>query len=219
MKVVLTGGPCVGKSTLIRKLEERGFYVLPEFATEVINDGGPNPCEDHEAFQHEVLRRQLTAEAHASGVGLLFLDRGAYDGIPYREIYGRRVPDFFAALQPGLYDVCFLLDRLPWVDDGVRYEDPDFARDIDPNFARVYENNDVPVVRVPVTDPESRLQFILERVESGLRKRLKTTKPRASGLVAVSANDNERTERRCFSLPFPGASTSFAPSLSPASAG
>ena len=214
MKVVLTGGPCVGKSTLIRMLEALGYLVLPEFATEVINDGGPDPCYDHEAFQFEVLRRQRLAEARLHQAPLLFLDRGAPDGIPYREIYGRKVPGFFADLYPNMYDVCFLLDPLPWEADGVRYECADFTTEIQPYFGRAYENLDVPVVRVPVmANAEARLHFILDVVGKAMGRTLTTAR-----VIKNKNNDSER-QRRWHTIPLLGANASCAPELTLAKAG
>jgi predicted ATPase len=192
MKVVLSGGPCVGKSTLIRKLEERGFLVVHEQATEVISDNGPMPWDDHEAFQYEVLRRQQAKEASLQQAPLLFLDRGAFDGIPYRQVYGRSVPEFFGDLQPGMYDVCYLLDPLPWEADGLRYESSEFTAEINPMFARVYEECGIPVVRVPVMEnAEARLQFILRSVGKALGKTL-------APATVSQQNTLDRKERRWF---------------------
>lgn len=200
MKVVLSGSPCAGKTTLIRKLQKLGFPVVQEQATIVMNAGTADPCIDHEAFQFEVLRRQRAEEARYSNVPLLFLDRGAHDGIPYRWIYGRRVPEFFAALQPKTYDVCFLLETLPWVDDGVRYESADFSAEIEPCFGRVYESYGVPVIRVPVMSPEQRLQFILDRVGGALGACLATAST-AKPVDRVSVIQDESEKRRWYSVP------------------
>ena len=70
-KIVLTGGPCSGKSTSItkikRKFEEQGFIVLvvSETATELINSGikcfGQNKLEVYD-FQKFILMQQLSKE-------------------------------------------------------------------------------------------------------------------------------------------------------------
>ena len=69
--IVLTGGPCAGKTTTIAKvkedLENLGYHVLllNECATEVIN-GGIRPFGDNQVsvfdFQNEVLNLQLFKE-------------------------------------------------------------------------------------------------------------------------------------------------------------
>lgn len=213
MQVVLTGGPCIGKSTLINMLEQYGFPVIHEVATDVINDGGPLPWVDHEAFQHEVLQRQMTAERRLAQASPLFLDRGAFDGIPYRQIYGRNVPDFFSGLEPRRYDVCFLLDQLPWEDDGLRYEDPTFTTEIQPYFGRVYSNNDIPVIAVPVAEPLTRLKFILDIVGKALGRDLTASLRQRLGATV----SDDRKERRWFSIPSLGANTGSVPSLAMAS--
>ena len=70
-KIVLTGGPCAGKTTTISKIEEhlteRGYHVLvlSECATEMIK-GGIRPFGEHAAtvydFENEVLNLQLYKE-------------------------------------------------------------------------------------------------------------------------------------------------------------
>ena len=69
--IVLTGGPCAGKTTTIAKvkenLEELGYHVLllNECATELIN-GGIRPFGEHKIpvfdFQNEILNLQLYKE-------------------------------------------------------------------------------------------------------------------------------------------------------------
>lgn len=101
-KIVLTGGPCAGKSTALSKLEseflERGFAVLvvPESATELIQ-GGVRPFGDQAIygvdFQKIILDYQLNKEmsyeqaAHyleATGRDVIILyDRGVMDNKAY----------------------------------------------------------------------------------------------------------------------------------------
>ena len=92
--VVLTGGPCGGKSSLLEALRERThlggrvLYFVPEAATILINDG-LDPA-DTMRFQNAVLSLQLKLEgealsaAHASGVpSVVVCDRGTMDGAAY----------------------------------------------------------------------------------------------------------------------------------------
>ena len=70
-KIVLTGGPCAGKTTAIQQIEkeftERGYQVLivPEAATILINSGirpFGNFALDTVEFQKQVITLQLTLE-------------------------------------------------------------------------------------------------------------------------------------------------------------
>ena len=70
-KIVLTGGPCAGKTTTITKIEEhlieKGYHVLVvnECATEMIK-GGIRPFGDNKTnvydFENEILNLQLYKE-------------------------------------------------------------------------------------------------------------------------------------------------------------
>ena len=67
-KIVLTGGPCAGKTTTISRIEEhltnKGYHVLVlnECATEIIK-GGIRPFGDNAVsvydFQNEIINLQL----------------------------------------------------------------------------------------------------------------------------------------------------------------
>lgn len=96
-RVVLTGGPCGGKTTALAKLKERleefGFLVVtvPEVATLLFSGGVPLPHDEASgfAFQKHLLRLQRELEdaitALARGTGrraLVVCDRGLMDGTP-----------------------------------------------------------------------------------------------------------------------------------------
>lgn len=98
-RVVLTGGPCSGKTTILRVLrEEFGDEVLliPEVATVLLENGFPVPgrdlpwSEEWQAwFQTAVLPTQIALEeayvlmATGRGQGLVVCDRGVLDGAAY----------------------------------------------------------------------------------------------------------------------------------------
>lgn len=168
-RYVFTGGPCVGKSTLIQILEERGFPVVREVATDILVEGNPSlmPWIDRYAFQHEALKRQLRAEAEVRVAGNkpTFLDRGVLDGIAYDKVLGVPLPNFLSSLRNPGYDVVFVFDELPtWETNGVRYEEAGFARLITPVMEQVYEQEGCRIVRVPFATPQRRIDFILDTV-------------------------------------------------------
>ena len=95
-KIVLTGGPCAGKTTAIEEVKKHltnmGFSVITvsETATEMIT-GGISPSNVGQiVFQRNLLRMQLIkesvflqcAESLGKDVVILF-DRGVFDGKAY----------------------------------------------------------------------------------------------------------------------------------------
>jgi predicted ATPase len=98
-KIVLTGGPCSGKTTVQRALREEfgdSLVVVPEVATMLLAGGFPAPGEHfpwtpqwQAAFQAAVLPVQRSLEDACTGVALargcrlLVCDRGILDGAAY----------------------------------------------------------------------------------------------------------------------------------------
>ena len=100
-KVVLTGGPCTGKTTVLRSIKDyytrNGFRVIvvSETATELINDGikcfGIDKLVDVVDYQEMVLKLQLQKEdivdtvvsLHENEDILVVFDRGTLDGEAY----------------------------------------------------------------------------------------------------------------------------------------
>ncbi len=98
-RIVLTGGPCAGKSTALTRVAERlralGFGVLcsPEASTLLLGSGivvDGAPPEQLKTFQRGILHLTLALEdsllAWARGTGqptVLLCDRGAMDGSAY----------------------------------------------------------------------------------------------------------------------------------------
>lgn len=68
-KIVITGGPCAGKSTGFSRIQEEfttmGYRVLfvPETATELITGGiAPLTCKNSDGFQKYLMKLQLEKE-------------------------------------------------------------------------------------------------------------------------------------------------------------
>lgn len=102
-KIVLTGGPCAGKTTIIDKIREylidKGYnvFIVSETATEVIKSGikpfGDNPL-DTLSFQRIIFSQQLNKEnsvldaikSYKDGKAIVIFDRGILDNKAYMSI-------------------------------------------------------------------------------------------------------------------------------------
>lgn len=124
-RIVITGGPFSGKTTLVNALAERGFQTVPEAAIVVIEElkaehgleGQAAWRAQHpEEFQERIVGKQLELEGAADQEGgsePVFLDRGRLDGVAYCRIYDSAVPAPLAAACADLpYSRVILLDTL-----------------------------------------------------------------------------------------------------------
>lgn len=92
-KIVITGGPCAGKTTLLGLLAAafvgrgREVVLVNECATELLAQGiTPDSCGSVLAFQRHVFDLQLDKEdrlAGISGDAVVLLDRGLMDNAGY----------------------------------------------------------------------------------------------------------------------------------------
>ena len=91
--VIITGGPGVGKTTLINHLHQHGYDTSPEVARAVIEEqqergGNALPWEDNAAYAGLMARRSIRAwqtgmECHPRTV---FCDRGLPDTLAHRRL-------------------------------------------------------------------------------------------------------------------------------------
>ncbi len=169
---VVTGGPSVGKTTLLAALAAKGYATAGEAARAVIDEGlaaGKTVAEiraDEKAFQEEVVRYKIATEATLPKDVPTFFDRAMHDTIAYLRYYGFGIADWIReACRQSRYATVFLLEPLAtYEQDYARVEDADFARKIQDLLYDAYAEDGMQPVRVPAMPSEDRVQFILNHV-------------------------------------------------------
>jgi predicted ATPase len=174
-RYVLIGGSCSGKTTLISELKQRGFSVLEEVARQVLEERKhiPTNQKEWEARQNLIFKTQLEQEAQFSEEDLVFLDRGILDVVAYSEHFLGYVPDLVKNSQlTNRYSSIFVLDRLPFEDDGLRVESGEKeALELHNKIIYVYLNHNYKLIYVPIFPGnkkeaiKQRADFILDSVE------------------------------------------------------
>ncbi|MES2203371.1 MAG: ATP-binding protein [Patescibacteria group bacterium] len=169
-KIVITGGPSIGKTTLVEILASRGYAVVPEAARIIIEEeklkvSGVLPTGEFAKFQELVFKRQLELEAGASG-DVVFFDRGIVDGIGYCKCYGLPLPEGLdAAAKTNRYDKVFILDPVgKYEADGVRFSGAEKDKDVHPFIEAAYREYGYYPTVVPALTPDDRVDFILANI-------------------------------------------------------
>lgn len=173
-KIVITGGPGTGKTSLIRVLEENGHLCLHEISRQITLDAQKKGIsqlflEKPLLFSEMLLAGRIKQhkEAEKSDTDLIFLDRGIPDVVAYMDYFGNEYPPLFNdACKEHPYDLVFLLP--PWkeiyVSDNERYESYEQAVSIHGHLKESYRRSGYEPIEVPTDTIEKRLSFILEQL-------------------------------------------------------
>lgn len=153
---------------MINALRARGHLAIDEAAREVIQEGVITPQTAE--FQVEIFRRQLEREDHNPRA---FFDRSALEGIAYSRKYLPSIPAEIMNFDfSGRYSAVFLLERLPFQNDGVRVEKDDTeAGEVHLEIIRAYVERGYNPVHVPIfpgeikDSVERRIDHILSFIE------------------------------------------------------
>jgi predicted ATPase len=173
MKIIITGGPCTGKTSLIEALSFKDYTVHPEFARVVIAEQlalktDLVPWLNNVGFSSLVLEKMLALNASITDHKLHFFDRGIPDLAAYLHVTHNSLPDGFAAAltQANYHSTVFLLP--PWeeiyANDNERKESFDKALEIYHALKSTYKDLGFDVVEVPKLPIEERLDYILQMV-------------------------------------------------------
>jgi predicted ATPase len=177
LRVVITGGPYSGKTTIIERLAASGYTTIQEAAIEVIEEltrelgleGQARWRTEHrDEFQLRIVRMQMALEAAAPLGATVFQDRGRLDGLAYCRVFGSEVPpELVAACAELPYDRVFVLDTLTSFvtrTDTGRTSDRDRSLRIRDALMDAYSERGLRPVFVPELPIEERVRFVLDHL-------------------------------------------------------
>ncbi len=178
-KNVLTGGPGVGKSTIIELLGKdrwQSIYLIGEAATYIIErelakekrgEKAKLPWTDRDGFQREVLGTQLEwEESIPSYAKIAIQDRGRIDGLAYYHAEGLKAPrELEEAARNANYHKIFLLEPLERHERSTfRREEKEFAERLHKQIQVEYIKLGYELIPIPRGTPEERTRKILEQI-------------------------------------------------------
>jgi len=171
-KIVITGGPGTGKTTIVQSLKDKGYICLPEISRQVILEARESGIdqlflENPLLFSEKLLegREKQYDEAQNHPGEIVFIDRGIPDIIAYMDYMNEPSPyTFEKAGKEHIYDLVFLLP--PWkeiyIPDNERYENFEQAVNIHDFLEKTYKRFGYDPIEVPVGKIDYRTSFIEE---------------------------------------------------------
>ena len=173
-KIVLIGGPGTGKSTVLNKLKERGFFCFDEVSREVILKAQKNGVE--QLFLTEPLlfsemllegREEQYLNAEKSLENIVFFDRGIPDIHAYLDYVNTKYPPYFVE-KSNTYKYTKIFHFAPWKEihttDNERYESFEESVKIDAYLVETYSELGYHLIQVPFGSAAERTTFILNTI-------------------------------------------------------
>jgi predicted ATPase len=177
-KIVLIGGPGTGKSTVLNKLKEKGFFCFDEVSREVILKAQEKGIE--QLFLTEPLlfsemllegREEQFLKADKREEEIIFLDRGIPDVHAYMNYFKTEYPAIFLE-KSKRYRYHLIFHFSPWeeiyITDNERYESFEESTKIDTFLTQAYTELNYKIINVPFGTIEERTNFIINSLSSDL---------------------------------------------------
>ncbi len=173
-KIVITGGPGSGKTTLINELIRRKYTCIPEISRKITLQARENGIEylfleDPLLFSKLLLeaREKQYLEAKNLDSKSVFFDRALPDIHAYMNYYNTKYPKIYLEKSKKYtYNHIFLLP--PWKaiysTDNERHESYELAVDLYQHLKDAYTDLGYTTIEVPIGTIESRVDFILKKL-------------------------------------------------------
>ncbi len=175
-RIVVTGGPGSGKTSLIEALAAAGYATSPEAGRAIIRrqqaiGGQALPWRDRALFAELMLDCELEAYARFEGAaGPVFFDRGTPDVVGYLSLCGLPIPAHVErAAREVRYDrSVFIAPVWPeiFAQDAERRQDLDEAQRTFDAMTEVYPRFGYELIELPKASVAERIAFMLETIRA-----------------------------------------------------
>jgi len=175
-KIVITGGPSTGKSTVIQELRNRNYYCFDEVSRDIIREAQEQGIEqlfleDPYLFSKKLLEGRVAQFMQADQISkpVIFFDRGIPDVNAYMRYVKQEIPSEFEDItRAHHYDrIVFIMP--PWdeiyVTDEERYENFNQAQLIHNKLVNYYKELGYYLIFVPFGNVDKRVDYILKSIK------------------------------------------------------
>lgn len=181
-KIVITGGPGTGKTSIIKELEKRNYFCYHEVIRELtleakkqgnLTDLSTNPIanvDDSMNFNLKILNGRIKQfkDALKKNDKLIFFDRGIADVLAYMDFFKQPYDTIFTEpCKAHRYTKILVLP--PWkeiyISDEERFESYEEAVEIHFALVNSYKKFGYDIVEIPFGNVNERTDFILDSLK------------------------------------------------------
>jgi predicted ATPase len=170
-RIVITGAPGTGKTSLLKSLKLQGYEVVPEPAREIIAEqrsvNGRGTWESDTRLFLELLLSRSLLRFRDYGAGTLFYDRGIPDCLAYAQLAGISFPAGQTAAEVYRYDGPLFIAP-PWKDiyktDDERTLSFSAVKEFHESLVAVYSSLGYNLEELPLISPDQRAEWIGARL-------------------------------------------------------
>lgn len=175
---VITGGPGVGKTTLLNALQNRGYEIVPEIARELIKEqeatnGTALPWKDKDLYKEIMFDRSISSFKHtekiSNGIKPIFFDRGFLDTMCYAKLIQSEINQTMKSYARNWRYNKNIFILPPWQEiyqtDNERKQDWEEAVLTFKMMKETYKNYGYHIIEVPKTSLVDRVDFILKHMD------------------------------------------------------
>lgn len=181
-RIVITGAPGTGKTSIVKKLETSGYYCYHEIIRDMTAEAKQvestqkqvsNPLvfvDDPMAFNNALLngRKAHFDDSLSIQEAICFFDRGMPDVLAYMDYFNQKYPTSFETIcHEKRYDHIFILP--PWksiyTSDNERLESFAEAEELHHNLSETYKRFGYDPILVPKASVDERMLFVLNTIQ------------------------------------------------------
>ncbi len=173
-KIIITGGPGTGKSTVIEALQKLGYHCMPEISRQITLEARKKGAEqlflkNPQLFSEMLLegRENQYHLAEKSNEEIVFFDRGIPDIHAYMSYLGVKFDELFIN-KSNLLRYTNIFITPPWEEiykqDNERYENFEQALAIHNHLENTYTKLGYNLTNIPFNSVDNRVEFILKNL-------------------------------------------------------
>ena len=177
-KIVISGGPGSGKTTLVNLLRVEGYECIDEFSRTLIKraqkQGKNNIFKTQPLdFSKKVWNgrkeqyKNSKSSSNKKNKSYIFFDRGLHDVLAYMDCLGVSYDSCKFDPSGFPYDLALLLPprKSIYIKDNERKEGFQEAKKLYFYIKKTYQTYNIPIVEVPFQSPEVRISTLLEYLD------------------------------------------------------